>query len=121
MEQLARAHEVEALSAVVEIMRDQTAKHEHRLKAADMVLERARGKSKNATPPPPTDKKRKPLQMTTRDLMDIVKAAQASGRLSSPTPGNAPIDVTPTRPRPAAQRTLKNEWADDLDAGRSST
>jgi hypothetical protein len=77
LEELAQAHELEAFALYVETVRDSEAKLEHRLKAADAILERARGKPKVAQPKDPSQRKAKATQMSLEQLMKIAAGAVA--------------------------------------------
>jgi hypothetical protein len=78
LESLAQACEGEALALLVETMRDKDQKIEHRLKAANDVLDRARGKPKVAAPKDPNAaKKTKAISMSIETLMRIAQGGMA--------------------------------------------
>jgi hypothetical protein len=76
LEELAQLHEREAFALLVETVRDTDAKLEHRLKAAERILDQARGKPKVAAQKDPTQQKRKAVQMSVDTLLKIVQGAQ---------------------------------------------
>lgn len=81
LEELAQAHEIEALSLLVQTMRDPTVKPEHRLKAAEAVMDRARGKARQPAAKDPRDpKKQKAIALSVDQLLKIV--AKASERVA---------------------------------------
>jgi membrane-bound lytic murein transglycosylase B len=77
LEALAQAHEGEAFALLVEIVRDKEAKHDVRIKAAERILDQARGKPKVAQPHDPSRQKQKAVSMSVDTLMKIVQGAQA--------------------------------------------
>lgn len=76
LEELAQAHEGEAFALLVETIRDPKAKLEHKLKAAERILDQARGKPKVAQPKDPTTRKQKAVHMSVDTLLKIVQGAQ---------------------------------------------
>lgn len=76
LEALAQAAESEAFGLLVETIRDPEVKIEHRLKAAERILDQARGKPKVAAPKDPNQRKQKAVQMSVDTLMKIVQGAQ---------------------------------------------
>lgn len=76
LEALAQAAESEAFGLLVETIRDPEVKIEHRLKAAERILDQARGKPKVAQPKDPTARKLKAVQLSVDTLLKIVQTAQ---------------------------------------------
>lgn len=77
LEALAQAHEGEAFALLVETIRDPKAKLEHKLKAAERILDQARGKPKVAQAKDPSQRKQKAVQMSLETLMKIAAGAMA--------------------------------------------
>lgn len=77
LEALAQAHEGEALALMVETMRDGTVKRDIRLKAAEALLDRARGKPRQPTQRDPNRRTQKAVQMSVETLLKIVQGATA--------------------------------------------
>lgn len=75
LEALAQAHEVEALSFLVETLRDPEAKRDIRLKAAQELLDRARGKPRVHQQKDPTQRKSKAIALSVDQLLKIVQKA----------------------------------------------
>lgn len=77
LEALAQAHEGEAFALLVETVRDPEAKLDQRLKAAERILDQARGKPKVAQAKDPAQRKLKAVQLSVDKLLAIVEGAQA--------------------------------------------
>lgn len=77
LEALAQAHEGEAFALLVETVRDKDTKIEHRLKAAERILDQARGKPKVALPKDPSQRRQKAISMDLDTLMKIAQGAMA--------------------------------------------
>lgn len=77
LELLAQAHEGEAFALLVETIRDKDVKMEHRIRAAERILDQARGRPKLAQPKDPTMRKQKAVNMSVDTLLAIVKGAAA--------------------------------------------
>lgn len=76
LEALAQAHEIEAFSLLVEVIRDKDMKIEHRIKAAQDVMDRARGKAKTVEKRDPNGKKQlKAISMSMDKLLQIAQGA----------------------------------------------
>lgn len=73
LEERAQAHENEALALLVETIRDPTVKREHRIKAAEAVLDRARGRPRQPQAKDPSQPKRRAVQMSVETLLKIVQ------------------------------------------------
>ena len=80
LESLAQAHEGEAFALLVETVRDTEAKREHRLKAAELIMDRARGKPKQPTQKDPStsQRKQKAVSMSVDTLLKIVQKASTA-------------------------------------------
>lgn len=109
LEALAQAHEGEAFALLVEALRDPAVKMEHRIRAAETVMDRARGKAKAALPKDPSQRKPKAISMSVESLMKIVQGAQARTAQQDATRAQARIlegeFVPVVRKRPV------NEWS----------
>lgn len=102
LEELAQAHEKEAFALLVEAIRDKDAKLEHRLAAANAIMDRARGKAKVAQPKDPNPRKQKAISMSLDTLMKIAQGAINRTEQSDKTRREAAVlegEFTP-RPRP---------------------
>lgn len=123
MEALARAHEKEAFSLLVEIVRDPAVKPEHRIRAAQDILDRARGKSR-ATPPPQQQRKRKAVELSEETLLKMLehigKRQNAVAAVKPEPHRREPIvfegEVLGRTPNaPAARKVPRNEYAQQND------
>lgn len=127
LEELAQAHEGEAFALLVETIRDKEQKMEHRLKAAERILDQARGKPKTALPKDPTQRKQKAVSMSIDTLMKIVQGATTRVELSdrnrraaatleaefTPSPRKRPVNEYAAR-LPASASPLAQSDVDDL-------
>jgi hypothetical protein len=117
LELLAQAHEGEAFALLVEMIRDKDIKPDQRIRAAERILDQARGRPKVAMPKDPTARKQKALSMSVDTLMAIVKGAAARTEQAdrtrvqarilegefTPAPRKRPVNeyaVTPPTPAP---------------------
>lgn len=109
LEALAQAHENEAFALLVETVRDKEAKLDMRLKAAERILDQARGKPKVVTPKDPSQRKQKAVSMSVETLMKIAQGAVVRTEHADRTRRQGVIlegEFTPApRKRPV------NEWA----------
>lgn len=108
LELLARTHEKEAFSLLIETIRDETVKREIRLKAAERVLDQARGKPKVAVAPPPR-KAAKVVELSEETLLKLVQGGgQKKAGRSKRADKSEVIDGEFT---PAAKPRPRNEYA----------
>lgn len=77
LEALAQAHEGEAFALLVEMIRDPEVKPEHRLRAAESIMDRARGKARQPVQKEPAQRKQKAVQMSVETLLKIAQGAVA--------------------------------------------
>lgn len=77
LEELAQAHESEAFALLVETIRDPEAKLEQRLKAAERILDQARGKPRQPVQKDTSQRKQKAVSMSLETLMKIAQGAVA--------------------------------------------
>lgn len=106
LEALAQAHEVEAFSLLVEVIRDPEAKTEQRLKAAELVLDRARGKTK-APETPKRDPNRKHLKAISLSMDKLLQLAQGPmQRVKQQDAIEAQFTAAPARRRPVNEHAL---------------
>lgn len=109
LETLAQAHENEALALYVETMRDPTVKIEHRLKAADAVLDRARGKARQPAQKEARPRETKAVRMSVDTLLKIVQ--KASQRVAHGDAVKVQAEVLEGEFTPAPRRRPVNEHA----------
>ena len=114
LEALAQAHEVEALSLLIDTLRNTDVKIEHRLKAAESVLERARGKPRQPVAKDPNgQRKTKAVSMSMDTLLGIVEKAQARVKHQDATRVQAQIlegeFVPAPRKRPVNEYAIQNK------------
>lgn len=110
LESLAQAHENEALALYVETMRNTEIKIEHRLKAADAVLNRARGMPRAPQQKDPNAQRNtKAVRMSVETLMKIVQ--KASARVAHSDAVRVQADVLEGEFTPAPRRRPVNEHA----------
>jgi hypothetical protein len=74
LEALAQAHEGEAFALLVEVVRDPEAKTPDRLKAAERILDQARGKPKTIEKRDPSDRKKlKAISLSMDKLLELAQ------------------------------------------------
>lgn len=113
VEELARAHEREAVTLFVETIRDKALKPEHRLRAAENLLDRARGKAKVNSVDPSKNKKRRAIELSEETLLKIVNARNGERRVRARTVKpdeviDGEFTPTPTRKVPRNEHALPN-------------
>lgn len=109
LEALAQAHENEAFALLVETVRDADAKLEHRLKAAERILDQARGKPKVAAQKEPPQRKQKAISMSLDTLMKIAQGAMT--RTASADANKAQAKILEGEFVPVVRKRPVNEYA----------
>lgn len=111
LEQLAQAHENEAFALLVEAIRDPAVKMDHRLRAAEQILDRARGKARvPAQKDPAANRNKKAISMSVETLMKIAQGGMARVKHEDEQRKHAQVLEAEFVPCPVPRRP-RNEYA----------
>lgn len=112
VEQRARTHEIEAVDTLVKVMRNDAARDADKIKAAESILDRARGKSIPTQQTPANAKKKRVVELSEEMLLKLVKrGAQRAKQIEAKPVRTGEIieaEFTPVKP---AKKIPKNPYA----------
>lgn len=115
LEALAQAHEREAFGLLVEIVRDPQAKAEARIKAAESILDRARGRARQQVARDPTTRRQKAVSMSTDALLKLLEKAQK--RTAHQDAVRVQAKILEGEFVPATRKLPRNEFAEPVVPG----